>query len=251
MVQDALEETKSPDPPERDSSLISTAKCMGEPEHLGHNLDIWEVCEEIPPINAWTEEELVRRAACEDLDQGRWAQKYAQIAFDGRQRQFCRDTNSRFAVGGSLRDSEEEKCTDRGYEKGAQEAFDLVKTPQSVRNESCIQRVRADIGKEGEMVLTANGSCGIYCRAPFLLACIGAYASVPKRSAHQSLCLTCSFSTQYLVCYNMFPEGHGAVSRVQRALQAASFESLILSTRPFLLLRPLTILLCCFISRQQ
>lgn len=82
MVEDALEEAGLLDPPEPDSPLGSAAEDMNETAQSDQASV--PLNERVSMLEATTEEELVRWAACEDLDQSRRAQRDAQTAFDGR-----------------------------------------------------------------------------------------------------------------------------------------------------------------------
>ena len=70
------------DSPEPDSPLRSTAEGMNEPAQYDQASEPLD--ERVAMLEVTTEEELVRRAACEDLDQSRRAQRDAQTAFDSR-----------------------------------------------------------------------------------------------------------------------------------------------------------------------
>ena len=88
MVEDALEEAGLLDPPEPDSPPRSTAGSMDETAEYGEDTAPSNDNESIAMAEAPTEEELLRRAACKDLDKSRRAQRDAQIAFDGRKESY-------------------------------------------------------------------------------------------------------------------------------------------------------------------
>ena len=88
MVEDALEEAGLLDTPEADSPSRSTAKGMDEMAQSDQSSLSSKDNESVVMTDAPTEEELFRRAACDDLDQSRRAQRDAQIAFDGRKEHY-------------------------------------------------------------------------------------------------------------------------------------------------------------------
>lgn len=88
MVEDALEEAGLLDPPEPDSPPRSTAGSMNETAEYGEETAPSNDNESVAMTEAPTEEELLRRAACEDWDKSRRAQRDAQIAFDGRKESY-------------------------------------------------------------------------------------------------------------------------------------------------------------------
>lgn len=88
MVEDALEEAELLDPPEPDSPSTPTAEGLDETAQYGQDCRSPKDNESIAMMEAPNEEELLRQAACEDLDQSRRAQRDAQITFDGRKEHY-------------------------------------------------------------------------------------------------------------------------------------------------------------------
>lgn len=91
MVEDALGEAQLLDPPEPDSPSRSIAEGMDETTKFDQDSEPLKDDEITAIAEAQNEDVQIRRAAYENLDQSKRAQRDAQIAFDGRKEHYERE----------------------------------------------------------------------------------------------------------------------------------------------------------------
>ena len=90
-VEDALEEVGLLDPPEPDSPSKSRAEDMDEAAQSYQGSEPSKDDESVSMTEVPNEEDLLRRAACDELARSRQAQMDAQIAFDGKKEEYTQE----------------------------------------------------------------------------------------------------------------------------------------------------------------